>query len=496
MTTGATTRRAAFDLQAAARRDMRDNGFTPDLPADAAHQLAAITAQPAPNDTAGRRDLRALLWSSVDNDDTRDFDQLEIVEALDGDTVRLRVAIADVDALLPAGSPLDRAAAANATSVYLGVHTFTMIPEALCYDLTSLRADADRYAIVVEADIAADGTIARNDVYTAIVRNRAQLAYPSLADWLEGRGAAPPAVAANRELADQLRAQHALAQRLRTQRLAHGALELETIEATPVVSNGTVTDLALVRDNAARRLIEDFMIAANMAMGRFLGARHRSVLLRVVRTPERWPRIVQVAGAAGDTLPDTPDSVALSEFLARRRVADPDHFPDLSLTIVKLLGPGSYAVTSPNGGPAGAGHFGLAVSDYTHSTAPNRRYADLVMQRLVKAAVAGAPAPYNDATLDTIAQHCTEREDAARKVERLARKQAAAVMLAGRIGETFDAIVTGANPKGTFVRLLHPPAEGMVVNPPPHIDVGDRVRAQLVATRPDPGFIDFRVANH
>ncbi|HTL96064.1 MAG TPA: RNB domain-containing ribonuclease [Gemmatimonadaceae bacterium] len=494
MTTGATPRRAAFDLQAAARRDMHDNGFTPDLPADAAHQLADIVAHPAPNDTVGRRDLRALLWSSVDNDDTRDFDQLEIVEPLDGNAVRLRVAIADVDALLPAGSPLDDAAAANATSVYLGVHTFTMIPEPLCYDLTSLRADADRSAVVVEADIAADGTIARNDVYTAIVRNQAQLAYPSLGDWLEGRGAAPPSVAASRALADQLHAQHDLAQRLRTQRESHGALELETIEATPVVSNGTVTDLTLVRDNAARRLIEDFMIAANMAMGRFLAARHRSALLRVVRTPERWPRIVQVARDAGDTLPDTPDSVALSQFLARRRAADPDHFPDLSLTIVKLLGPGTYAVTSPNGDDAG--HFGLAVSDYTHSTAPNRRYADLVMQRLVKAAVAGAPAPYDDATLGAIAQHCTEREDAARKVERLARKQAAAVMLAGRVGETFDAIVTGATPKGTFVRLVHPPAEGMVVSPPPHIDVGDRVRAQLIATRPEPGYIDFRIAKH
>lgn len=494
MTTGATTRRAAFDLQAAARRDMHDNGFTPDLPADAARQLADIVAHPAPNDSAGGRDLRALLWSSIDNDDTRDFDQLEIVEPLDGGMTRLRVAIADVDALVPAGSPLDRAAAANATSVYLGVHTFTMIPEALSYDLTSLRADADRRAVVVDVDVDAHGIITRHDAYPALVRNHAQLAYPSLGDWLEGRGAAPPPVAADRVLAEQLLAQHALAQRLRTQRESHGALELETIEATPVVSDGTVTDLAVVRTNAARRLIEDFMIAANLGLGRFLAAQHRSALLRVVRTPERWPRIVELARDTGDTLPDTPDSVALAGFLSRRRAADPDHFPDLSLTVVKLLGPGAYAVTQPNG--ADAGHFGLAVSDYTHSTAPNRRYADLVMQRLVKAAVAGSNAPYDDAALDGIAQHCTEREDAARKVERLARKQAAAVMLAGRIGETFDAIVTGATPKGTFVRLVRPPAEGMVVNPPPHIDVGDRVRAQLVATRPDPGFIDFRIANH
>ena len=494
MTAGARTRRAAFDLQAAARRDMTEAGFTPDLPADASTQLADIVAHPSPNDTAGRRDMRSLLWSSIDNDDTRDLDQLEIAEQLDGDVVRLRVAIADVDALVPADSPLDRAAGANATSVYLGVHTFTMLPEALSYDLTSLRADTDRRAIIIEVDVCGDGTLARSDAYAALVRNHAQLAYPSVGDWLEGRGAAPPQVAANRALADQLQLQHTLAQRLRRRRESHGALELETIEPTPVMSNGTVTDLAVVRVDAARLLIEDFMIAANMAMGRFLLAHHRPALLRLVRSPERWPRIVQLAHTLGDALPDTADSVALAGFLARRRAADPDHFPDLSLTIVKLLGPGSYAVTPPDG--TGGEHFGLAVYNYTHSTAPNRRYADLVMQRLVKAALADTPAPYDDAVLEQLAQHCTEREDAARKVERLARKQAAAVMLRNRIGEIFDAIVTGATPKGTFVRLLRPPAEGMIVNPPTHLDVGDRVRAQLVATRPEPGYVDFRVVNH
>lgn len=494
MTTGATSRRAPFDLQAAARRDMHDSGFTADLPADAAHQLEGIVAHPPPNDAAGVRDMRALLWSSIDNDDTRDLDQIEYAEARDGDVVRLWIAIADVDAIVTKDSPLDRAAQANATSVYTGVRTFTMLPEALSYDLTSLRADADRRAIVIEMDIAADGNIARGDAYPALVHNRAQLAYPSTGDWLEQRGAAPPAVAANRALAEQLELQHTLAQRLRAHRELHGALELETIEATPVMSNGTVTDLKVVRINAARLLIEDFMIAANMSMGRFLAARNRSALLRVVRSPERWARIVQVARAAGDTLPDAPDSGALAGFLTRRKAADPDHFPDLSLTIVKLLGPGIYTVTPPDG--ATTGHFGLAVTDYTHSTAPNRRYADLVMQRLIKAAVAEAPPPYDDTALDALAQHCTEREDAARKVERLARKQAAAVMLGGRIGETFDAIVTGASQKGTFVRLVSPPAEGMVVNPPPHIDVGDRVRVQLVSTRPDPGFVDFRIAQH
>ena len=494
MTTGARTGRAAFDLQAAARRDMLDNGFAPDLPADAARQLADIAAHPTPNDAPGPRDLRTLGWSSIDNDDTRDLDQIEIAEPLENGATRLRVAIADVDALVRDGSALDRAARANATSVYLGVHTFTMLPEALSYDLTSLCAGADRRAVVIDVEVAADGSLGRCDAYPALVRNQAQLAYPSVGDWLEGHGTAPPRVAADRALADQLRLQYALAQRLRAHREAQGALELETIEATPVVSDGTVTDLTVVRFNAARLLIEDFMIAANMAMGRFLVARHRPALLRLVRSPERWPRIVQVARAQGDTLPDTPDGVALAGFLARRRAADPDHFPDLSLTIVKLLGPGSYGVTSPDG--TGAGHFGLAVSDYTHSTAPNRRYADLVMQRLIKAALAGAPAPYDDDALGALAQHCTEREDAARKVERLARKQAAAVMLGSRIGETFDGIITGATPRGTFVRLLRPPAEGLVLDPPPHIDVGDRVRAKLVATRADPGYIDFRIVNH
>ena len=492
MTTGARTRRAAFDLQAAARRDMLDNGFTLDLPADAARQLDGIGAHQPPNDPPGPRDLRELLWSSIDNDDTRDLDQIEYVEPLDGGAVRLRVAIADVDALVPKDSPLDRFAQANATSVYTGIRTFTMLPEQLSYDLTSLRADADRRAVVIEVDVAADGTIDRGDAYEALVRNRAQLAYPSAGDWLDGHGAPPPAVATNRVLADQLQLQHALAERLRKQRQLHGALELETIEATPVVSGGNVTDLKLVRPNAARRVIEDFMITANTTMGRFLAAHKRSAMLRVVRSPERWSRIVQVAQQLGDTLPDAPDSSALAAFLARRRAADPDRFPDLSLTIVKLLGPGIYAVTPADGSITG--HFGLAVTDYTHSTAPNRRYPDLIMQRLIKAVVAGAPAPYDDASLDALAQHCTEREEAERKVERLSRKQAAAVLLGGRIGETFDAIVTGASPKGTFVRLMQPPAEGMVVNPPPGIDVGDRVRAQLVSTRPDPGFVDFRIA--
>ncbi|MGH7648654.1 MAG: RNB domain-containing ribonuclease [Gemmatimonadaceae bacterium] len=447
-----------------------------------------------PNAEPAARDMRALLWSSIDNDDTRDLDQIEYVESLADGVDRVRIAIADVDCVVPKDSPLDRAAQANATSVYTGVRTFTMLPEQLSYDLTSLRAEADRRAVVIEVDVAADGTIARGDAYLALVRNRAQLAYPSAGDWLEGHGAAPPAVAANPALAEQLQLQHTIALRLRQQRELHGALELETIEATPVLSDGKVTDLKVVHTNAARQLIEDFMIAANMAMGRYLAARNRSALLRVVRTPERWSRLVEVARAAGDTLPDAPDSSALAAFLTRRRAADPDHFPDLSLTIVKLLGPGIYAVTPPDG--ATTGHFGLAVTDYTHSTAPNRRYADLVMQRLIKAALADAPPPYDDAELDALAQHCTEREDAARKVERLARKQAAAVMLGGRIGETFDAIVTGASQKGTFVRLIHPPAEGMVVSPPPNVDVGDRVRAQLISTRPDPGFVDFRITKH
>lgn len=480
----------AYDLRAAAHQAMLDNGFSPDLPPDAAEQAAAIDA--LPDDGApppGVRDLRVMLWSSIDNDDTRDLDQVEVAEALPGGETRVLIAIADVDALVTKGSAIDRHAAQNTTSVYTGVVTFNMLPEQLSTDRTSLREGVDRLTIVIELLVSASGDIVHADAYRALVRNRGKLAYGSVGAWLEGKEAAPPKLAMTEGLEAQVKLQDAVAQALRANRKRRGALDLDTIEASPVVRGGEVVDLALTRKSRARELIEDFMIAANVAMATTLEAKRSPSIRRVVRRPARWSRIVELAEAVGDALPAEPDSVALAEFLTRRRAADPEHFPDLSLSVVKLLGPGEYVLDRP--GDASPGHFGLAVEDYTHSTAPNRRFADLVTQRLLKASLAGVQPPYSDADLTEIAARCTDRENAARKVERVMRKKAAAVLLVGRTGETFDAIVTGASPKGTYVRVMSPPVEGRVVHGWHGLDVGDRVRVTLVKTDPADGYIDF-----
>ncbi len=439
------------------------------------------------------RDLRALLWSSIDNVESRDLDQLEWAERVDDDAIRLRIAIADVDAIVPGASALDADAARRATSVYAGPFVFPMLPDAISAGATSLLPDADRLAVVVELLVTADGVVARHDAFRARVRNRAKLAYERVGAWLEG-GALPEEIAQVDGLRAQLEIQAEAARRLKAERQRAGALEFETIEARAVTRDGAVVDLAIVHKSRARELIEDFMIAANIAIARILEARGSSGIRRVVREPERWHRIVAIAHEYGDALPDAPDSRSLAAFLARRRAADPDGFPDLSTSIVKLLGPGEYALMRPAGTRPGhdpGGHFGLAAQDYTHATAPNRRYADLVTQRLVKASLAGAPAPYDDDALARIAAHCTEREDAARAVERVVRKTAAAALLAPRIGETFDAVVTGAAAKGTFVRLLHPPAEGRVVEGAAGMDVGERVRVRLSSVDAERGFIDF-----
>jgi exoribonuclease-2 len=279
------------------------------------------------------------------------------------------------------------------------------------------------------------------------------------------------------------------AQRLKLQREHNGALEFDTIEATPVAKDGRVVDLAVIRKSKARDLIEDFMIASNIGVAMFLESKGRSGIRRVVREPQRWSRIVELARQYDYTLPGTPDSLALAGFLKARRAADPERFPDLSLTVIKLMGKGEYALDLPGKDPGI--HFGLAVHDYTHATAPNRRYADLVTQRAVKAVLAGAPAPYTDDELAALAAHCTEREDAANKVERTMRKVAAALLLAHRIGEVFDGIVTGASDRGTYARLFRPPAEGMVVKGHHGLDMGDKMRLRLVHTDPEKGFIDF-----
>ncbi|MDQ6717098.1 MAG: RNB domain-containing ribonuclease [Gemmatimonadota bacterium] len=474
------------DLRDVARKAMMEEGFEPDFSAEV---MAEVAHPPAPaNDDPAPKDLRALLWSSIDNDDTRDLDQIEYVEEVDGGT-RLLIGIADVDRRVPKDSAIDRHAKTQTTTVYTGVEIFPMLPVQLSAGETSLFENQDRHSMVVEIVVTADGTVRSEDVYRALVRNKAQLAYPSVGAWLEQRGAIPPRAAAIAGLDDQLKRQAALAALLRTTRDRNGALEIQTVEARAVMLDGKVTTIEESRDNAATRTIEDFMVAANGAVARFLEKHGLASIRRIVRKPARWPRIVELARQFGVTLPEEADSVALHKFLEARRAVDPDHFPDLSLAVVKLMGPGEYALDLPGG--LDEGHFGLAVQDYTHSTAPNRRFADLLTQRLIKAVLDGKPSPYTNDELDAIAKNCTLREDAARKVERKVRKTAAALLLADRIGAHFNAIVTGVKKEGTYVRVLSPPVEGRLMQGAHDVDVGDKVSVKLLSTNPEKGYIDF-----
>ena len=467
---------------------MIDRDLWPDFSPAVAKELAAIS-EPA-NGTGGAvRDLRSLLWCSIDNDDSQDLDQLSVSEKLAGGAVRILVAIADVGATVPDGSAIDDHARHNTTSVYTAAEIFPMLPERLSTDLTSLRAGEDRLAVVIDMTIGPDGTLSASDVYRATVHNQAKLAYNGVGAWLEGAGPLPEAAAKVSGMAEQLRVQDDVAQKLKRLRQEQGALELETIEPRAVFDGDAVVDLHVERKNRARQLIEDFMIAANGVTARFLAQRKFPSLRRVVRSPERWQRIVAVAKELGDSLPPEPDSKALADFLTRRRKADPLRFPDLSLVIVKLMGAGEYVVERPGAAPIG--HFGLAVRDYTHSTAPNRRFPDLVTQRLLKAALAGQPVPYEAGELESLASHCTEKEDDADKVERQVRKSAAALLLEGRVGDRFDAIVTGASEKGTWVRALRPPVEGKLVHGFEGLSVGQKLRVKLIGTDFEKGFIDF-----
>ena len=470
----------------AARRAAIENGFEPDPSPAALAEAERATVNTTPGGIV--RDTRTIPWSSIDNRDTRDLDQLEWVDELPDGSIRLWIAIADVEAAVPKGSALDLHAATNSTSVYTGIAIFPMLPEKLSTDLTSLVADADRLAVVVETIVAKDGTVTHGEIFRAVVRNQAKMAYEDVGAWLEGHGPIPDA-AKSAEMTRQLTLQGEAAKRLKDARLRNGALEFDTIEATPVTKDGRVVDLELIHKNKARDVIEDFMIASNIGIATYLEAQGRSGIRRVVREPARWNRIVELAARYQYTLPVEPDSLALAGFLSARRTASPDTFTDLSTSVVKLLGPGEYALDRPGHDPGG--HFGLAAHDYTHATAPNRRYADLVTQRLVKAALAGEAAPYDDTALEAIAAHCTEREDAARKVERSTRKTAAASLLHDRIGQRFEGVVTGVTKSGTFARLISPPAEGRVMRGEQGLDVGDHVTLELLGTNVEKGFIDF-----
>ncbi len=490
-----TAQRHREILQRIAQRAMLERGLLPDFSAAVLAEVdrmpvgAGINQEPA-GDRAGIRDLTELLWVSIDNDDSHDLDQLTLAEALPGDKVKICVAVADVDALVKDGSAIDAHARHNTTSVYTAAKIFPMLPEKLSTDLTSLNPDVERLAVVVEMVIGVDGAVQESAIYRARVRNHAQLAYNSVAAWLEEGGAVPAEIAAVAGLAENLLVQDRIAQRLQNLRHLNGALTLETIEAKPIFEDGQLRGLEAEEKNSAKKIIEDFMIAANGVTARYLAAKQFPSIRRVVRTPKRWDRIVALAQERGFQLPHNPDSAALDAFLVKAKAADPQRFPDLSLAVIKLLGAGEYIAEAP--GATAPGHFGLAVKDYAHSTAPNRRYTDLITQRLLKAALAGQATPYSFAQLDVLARHFSAKEDAANKVERQVAKSAAALLLEARIGEQFDAIVTGASEKGTWARLLTLPVEGRVERGFAGLDVGDRVRVQLLSVNVERGFIDFK----
>ncbi len=475
-------------LRAIARRVMTQRGLLPNFsPAALAETDAMMKA--AAETGASIRDLRALLWCSIDNDDSRDLDQLSVAEAMAGDSVKILVAVADVDALIKLGSAIDAHAQTNTTSVYTAAEVFPMLPERLSTDLTSLGEGQERLAIIIEMVVAGGGAVTASDVYRAVVLNKAKLAYNGVGAWLEGTAPAPPKLAAVPGLDEQLRIQDRVAQAMKNVRHQHGALTLDTLQTRAVFDGEVLADLRPDEKNRAKELIEDFMIGANGVTAQYLESKAFPSLRRVLRSPERWGRLVELAAGLGGHLPPAPSAQALEAFLAERRQADPGRFPDLSLSVIKLLGSGEYVVELP--GQHTDGHFGLAVKNYTHSTAPNRRFPDLITQRLLKAAIAQQPAPYRNDELEGLARHCTEQEDNAAKVERQVGKSAAALLLASRIGERFDAIVTGASEKGTWVRILQPPVEGKVVRGFEGLDVGDRVRVELLDTDVDRGFVDF-----
>jgi len=475
-------------LKSIARQAMIERGLQPDFSPAALMELNAVS-QPARESGPEIHDLRGLLWASIDNDDSRDLDQLSVAEGAADGATKILVAVADVDSLVKRGSALDEHARINTTSVYTAVEVFPMLPEKLSTDLTSLGQDQERLSMVIEMTLSAAGAIVDSQIYRARVVNRAKLAYRSVAAWLDGKGPPPEPLASVSGLDANLRLQDRVAQTLKQARHEHGALSLQTVEPRAVVTDGLLTDLRTEAKNRAEELIEEFMIAANGIVARYFERKGVPSIRRILRTPERWDRIVMLAAHRGGHLPATPDARALNTFLGQQRDTDPVGFPDLSLSVIKLLGAGEYALEVP--GKPIEGHFGLAVRDYTHSTAPNRRFPDVIGQRMLKAALAGAALPYSETQLQALAAHCTEQEGNAAKVERRVSKSAAAQLLASRIGQRFEAIVTGASDKGTWVRTLQPPAEGRVVRGFEGLDVGDRLAVQLIHTDIGRGFIDF-----
>lgn len=477
------------DLKAIAWDAMKKYGFEPKFPKSVILEVNAINAEIPPDDQGDVRDLRTLLWSSIDNYDSMDLDQIEYCERGQNGKIKIKVAIADVDLYVPKHSQADLYAAYNGTSVYTDIETFTMLPDKLSKGITSLLPGQDCRAVVIEYTVLPDGSIRHGDVYQALVSNKAKLIYEEVGEWLEETRAIPETVREVPGLEEQLRLQNEATFRMRRYRMKHGALDLETIEVSTIIEEGSVRDLVIQRQNMARCLIEEFMIAANGTMVAYLGKAGIPMIQRVVLTPKYWDEIVMKAATYGEKLPSKPDSKALSKFLIRQKEADPECFPDLSLTIIKLMGPGEYMALEPGEPPLG--HFGLAVTDYTHSTAPNRRYVDLIIQRLLRSVIDREKSPYTLEELIELSAWLSDREKGSKKVERFMRKAAAAVLLQDRIGESFDAFVTGASEEGIYVRLITPPAEGRVMQGGYGLTVGQKVRVRLINTNPYKGYIDF-----
>ena len=483
---------ATFDLASAAFTEMVRQGFHPDFLPGTPEQLQHIRAAGPATAAADVRDLRSLLWSSIDNDTSRDLDQIEWAERIPGG-IRVRVGVADVSASVAKDSPIDQHAAFQTKTVYTATRNFPMLPNELSTDLTSLNEGQDRPAIVTEFVVDAEGALQQQAIYRALVHNCAQLAYSKVGPWLEGKAAPDAKVAASADLQAQLRLQDEAAQAIRAGRIKQGALDFQRAEADPVIVDGQVHEIQAVQRNRATDLIEDFMVAANETMAELLHAGGRSCIRRIVRSPERWSRIVELVARYGTQLPSEADSIALGKFLNKERAADAVHYPDIALAIIKLMGAGEYVVAKGSDTEP-LGHFALAARDYTHSTAPNRRFADLVNQRLVKAMLDKQPSPYTDEELTAVAMHCNLQEHAGQKVERAMRKRVAAVALANSIGKRFSGVITGASEKGVYVRVFNPPVEGRIVKGDQGLEVGDTVNVTLLRTDPQHAFIDFAIA--
>jgi exoribonuclease-2 len=485
----------SIDLRVVARQALLDRGINIDFPASVVTEAREAVE---PNyKKLGVRDLTNWLWSSIDNDDSRDLDQIEYLDISTQGKWVLYVAIADVEYFVRKGSALDKYAATNTCSIYTGVQVFPMLPNELSTDLTSFNQGKTRLAVVTETHISKDGEVVSSTVFPAIVKNQARLAYDAVAAWLEGvtperdPTGSIEKLSRNPALQDQIREQEKVAISLRKHREARGALDFVSPQLRATTTPDGKVEVGAQYANRATIIIQEFMVATNEAVDQFLQEKKLPSIQRIVREPKNWPRMAEIASVHGTTLPPKPDGKALQEFLAVQRKRDPHNFPELSLAMIKLLGRGEYVVKTH--ARDSLGHFGLATPNYAHSTAPNRRYPDLITQRMLKAAFSQKDSPYSLEELDAIAQRCSAKEDDSNRIERQVQKSVAALALRERIGDIFPALVTGVNEDGTWVRVVDPPVEGKLQADRP-FKVGDHVKARLTKTNPMRGFLDFEAA--